>query len=231
MLGCCLFRKDLSTLKNYTLMTLKPIVLSVILGLSTIGILGELTTAARADSPITSTPFSEAYQDYKIVKAAKRLGVLTLEMAEYLSSPSNPIDVKAAIINGLSWKFEGKQNALLYRYYLGLKYGSPIEKLTPNFLTPDEVFSLGYLTVMDNYFRPEKAVLLLESAQKRKPKSQTIAMVTALTQAQIAMGSDWCRAWRLIDSSAQNSKFEADLRPQAKVIILDYMKGYQSSCK
>jgi hypothetical protein len=231
MLGGCSFRKGLSALRNNTSMTLKPLVLSVIWGLSTFGMLEGLTAPARADSPITSTPFSEAYQDYNIVKAAKRSGVLTIEMAEYLSSPSNPVDIKAAIINGLSWKFEGKKNALLYRYYLGLKYGSTIEQLTPNFLTPDEVFSLGYLTVMDDYFKPQKALLLLESAQKRKPKSLTIAMVTALTQAQIALNSDWCRVWRLIDGPAQNSKFESDLRPQAKAIILDYMKGYQSSCK
>jgi hypothetical protein len=218
-------------LKNKTLMTLKPLVLSILWGLSTLGMLEGLTAPARADSPITSTPFSEAYQDYNIVKAAKRSGILTVEMAEYLSSPTNPVDIKAALINGLSWKFEGKKNALLYRYYLGLKYGSTIEQLTPNFLTPDEVFSLGYLTVMDDYFKPQKALLLLESAQKRKPKSLTIAMVTALTQAQIALDSDWCRVWRLIDAPAQNSKFESDLRPQAKAIILDYMKGYQSSCK
>jgi hypothetical protein len=218
-------------LKTNKIMTPKSFILSFLLSFSTLGILGGLTDPARADSPITSTPFSEAYQDFKIVKAAKRSGILTIEMAEYLSSPSNPVDVKAALINGLSWKFEGKQNALLYRYYLGLKYGSSIEQLTPNFLTPDEVFSLGYLTVMDDYFKPEKAILLLESAQKRKPKSLTIAMVTALSQAQIALSSDWCRVWRLIDAPTQNSKFQSDLRPQAKAIILDYMKGYQSSCK
>jgi hypothetical protein len=63
MLGGCSFRKGLSALKNNTSMTLKPLVLSVIWGLSTFGILGGLTAPARADSPITSTPFSEAYQD------------------------------------------------------------------------------------------------------------------------------------------------------------------------
>jgi hypothetical protein len=117
--------KDLSALKNKTLMTLKPLAFSILFGFSTIGTLGGLTAPVWADSPITSTPFSEAYQDYNIVKAAKRSGVLTVEMAEYLSSPSNPVDIKAALINSLSWKFEGKKNALLYRYYLGRSISAP----------------------------------------------------------------------------------------------------------
>jgi hypothetical protein len=79
---------------------------------------GVFASPSRADSPITSTPFSEAYQDYEIVQKAQKAGILDLEMAQYLSSRSAPIDVKAAVINALSWKIEGKQNATLYRYFL-----------------------------------------------------------------------------------------------------------------
>ncbi|HHT9109297.1 MAG TPA: hypothetical protein ACFYD9_11675, partial [Candidatus Wunengus sp. YC64] len=77
------------------------------------------------------------------------------------SSPENPIDVKAAVINGLSWRFEGKNNAELYAYYLALLYHLSITELDTAFLSADEIFCLGYLTVMDDYFHPEYAIQLL----------------------------------------------------------------------
>lgn len=54
-----------------------------------------------ADSPITSTDFYRAYTDVSIVKTAKEKGVMDKEIANYLHSSKNPIDVKAAVINAL----------------------------------------------------------------------------------------------------------------------------------
>lgn len=54
---------------------------------------------ASADSPITSTEFYEAYMDVKMVQRAHLQSVLGFEIAEFLSSPENPIDEKAAVIN------------------------------------------------------------------------------------------------------------------------------------
>src|SRR3990172_12490499 len=76
----------------------------------------------HADSPITATKFYEAYLDVKMVERAHLEGVMGLEIAEFLSSPENSIDVKTAVINALSWKFDGKNNAELYAYYLALLY-------------------------------------------------------------------------------------------------------------
>lgn len=52
-----------------------------------------------ADSPITSTNFSVAYEDIFIVQRASEAAYLTEELIEYLDNPNNPIDVKAALIN------------------------------------------------------------------------------------------------------------------------------------
>jgi hypothetical protein len=191
---------------------------------------GLTTFPSLADSPLTSTPFSEAYQDYELVQRAKRAGILDLDMAAYLSSVSAPVDIKAALINALSWDINGKNNALLYRYFLGVKYGKTIAVLDPATLTADEVFSLGYLTALDDYFRPEKALPFLKTAQSRKPESLTVALVLGLTQAQAAFDSNWCLMWRRVKAPATNTDLQPDLRPQAKAIILDYMQGYESSC-
>jgi hypothetical protein len=48
MLGGCSFRKGLPALKNNTLMTLKPLTLSVIWGLSTFGMFGGLTAVSNS---------------------------------------------------------------------------------------------------------------------------------------------------------------------------------------
>ncbi|WP_146242273.1 hypothetical protein [Acaryochloris thomasi] len=203
----------------------------ILVSISAAALLLNVATPSRADSPITSTNFSEAYQSYDIVKRAKETGTLDLEMAEYLSSPSTPIDIKAALINALSWNIEGKRNAMQYRQYLGLTYNQPMEELRLDQLSDDELFSLGYLTVMDDYFKPEKAQPYLEAAQQRKPKSYTVAMVNALTQAQAALDSDRCQVWRVTEKVVNNSTLDQDLKPAAQKIILDYMRVYEESCR
>src|SRR3990170_773368 len=128
----------------------------------------------HADSPITATKFYEAYMDVKMVERAHLEGVMGLEIAEFLTSPENPIDVKAAVINALSWRFDGKSNAELYAYYLALLYHVSITELDTEFLSADEIFCIGYLTAMDDYFHPEKALPILEEAYKTMGNSFTV---------------------------------------------------------
>jgi hypothetical protein len=187
--------------------------------------------AIYGDSPITSTPFSQAYLDVEMVKEAKEEGLMSLEIAEYLSSTSNPVDVKAAVINALSWDVEGKSNAELYLYYLALSYRTPIDDLDIDALNGDELFSLGYLTVMDDYFNPDEAIQLLEKASAKRRDSFTVSIVLALTKAQKAMESDWCEVWKLTDGVLGNKKLKQDLRPRARKIIVDYMSLYKDDCK
>jgi hypothetical protein len=74
--------------------------------------------AARADSPVTSTPIADAYSDVPMVGAA-RTGAMTPAIADFLYS-SAPIDQKAAVVNALGWSTDGKSNARLYaRHALG----------------------------------------------------------------------------------------------------------------
>lgn len=184
-----------------------------------------------ADSPITATDFYEAYLDVKMVQRAHLEGVMGIEIAEFLSTPENPIDAKAAVINALSWRFEGKNNAELYTYYLGLLYHMPITELDTDFLSADEIFCLGYLTAMDNYFHPENAIPLLEEAHKLMKDSFTVSIVLALAKAQIAFEMDWCEVWKLIERVLENRALKQDLRPEATKIIVDYMILYKDYCE
>ena len=177
----------------------------------------------RADSPLTSTPFSDAYLDVPIIREAKQAGVMNERFADYLSSPMVPIDRKAALVNALSWRFEGKHNAVIYSDYLTARYPRMARKLP----TPDEMLCLGYLAELDDYFNPRKALPLLEFAREGNTRSFTIAIICALCQAQVALESDWAEVWRATRRVELNRRLVQDLRPEAKRIIFDYMNTYR----
>ncbi len=191
-----------------------------------------VSVKVHADSPVTSTPFSDAYMDIEIVIKAKATGVLDSEMAGYLSSKKNPIDKKAAVINALSWRYGGKDNTDRYVAYLEKVYSVSPEKLDINSVRVDEIFCLGYLTLMDDYFHPEKALPLLEKAGKKMKDSLTVSMILAIARAQYVTDADadWCELWKLTEDVLQNKELKCDLRPRAKKIILDYMTLYKDDC-
>ena len=188
-------------------------------------------TISHADSPITATGLYKAYLDVKMVERDHLEGVMGLEIAEFLTSPENPIDVKAAVINALSWRFEGKNNAELYAYYLALLYHVSITKLDTEFLSADEVFCMGYLTAMDDYFHPEKALPLLWEAHKMMENSFTVSIILALARGQAVMEYDWCEVWRLTEQVLKNKELKQDLRPEATKRIVDYMILYKEYCE
>ena len=196
-----------------------------------LNVLFSFPTTSHADSPITATKFYEAYLDVKMVERAHLEGVMGLEIAEFLTSPEKPIDVKAAVINALSWRFDGKNNAELYAYYLALLYHVSVAELDTEFLSVDEIFCMGYLTAMDDYFHPEKALLLLEEAHKVMKESFTVSIILALTRGQKAMDYDWCEVWRLTEEVLKNKELRQDLRPEAIKMIMDYMILYKEYCK
>src|SRR3990170_4124686 len=187
--------------------------------------------ASHADSPITATGFYEAYMDVKMVKRAHLEGVMGLEIAEFLTSPENPIDVKAAVINALSWRFDGKNNVELYACYLALLYHVSLIEIDTAFLSADEIFCMGYLMVMDDYFHPEKALPLLEEAHNMEKDSFAVSIILALAKAQRAFDSDWCEVWKLTEEVLKNKELKQDLRHEATKMIVDYMILYKEYCE
>ena len=184
-----------------------------------------------ADSPVTSTAFYTAYLEYQQVKDANKAGVLTKELAHYLVGQENPLGIKAAVINGLSWDLNGKRNAQVFKGYLASKYGVGARYLKLGRLSADELFSLGYLTLLDDYFKPQKAIPILELASRKKSTSYTIAVVLSLARAQKAINSDWCEIWYQYDKVNKDPLLNRDLRAEAIEIIMNYMHLYKKYCE
>jgi len=210
-------------------MQIKSTLMKIIKSLISIVIIAlTCSNLSFADSPITSTPFYKAYLDYDIVTQAHESGVMDEEFANYLHSKENPIDVKAAVINALSWDFNGKKNADIY---CSLIFYKTIKEIKNTKLSGDDLFCVGYLLVMDNYFKPERGIPFLNKAVKKLKSSYTVAMINALAEAQKAMDSDWCEVWNLIEDVIEDKNLEQDIKEGAVEIILDYMRGYEEFCE
>jgi hypothetical protein len=177
-----------------------------------------------ADSPLTSTGFSEAYMDVSIVKEASNKGVIDTNIAKYLSDAGNPIDVKAAVINALSWSVDGKNNAEKYSKEI---YKTSLSKLKINNLNGDQLFCIGYLLALDDYNNTGNALKYLKLSEQKINNSFTVSVIRALIQAQDSQDG----LWKSIQSVCQNSKLKQDMREDAVHIILDYMacEGIQVS--
>lgn len=183
-----------------------------------------ISLTVYADSPITSTRFSDTYLDFDIVQKAKNSGVMDNEIAQYLSSPNNPIDVKAAVINALGWNIDGKDNAEKYTNFI---YKKSVEELNVSELNGNDSFCIGYLLALDNYFEPENAIPLLENANKALSKSLTVSLITAVVKSQSALhlGKTYT-VWGGIKQVLDNKELNYDMRPGAIKIITDYVQSY-----
>jgi hypothetical protein len=183
----------------------------------------------HADSPITSTAFYSAYYENAIVVKAHTDGVINDSIADDLLNDKVAIDVKAAIINALSWNIDGKQNATLLMPYIQKKYktsGEPDIKI----LSADDLFCLGYLTIMDNYFQTDKPLQLLALARQKKPKSYTVNIILALVEAQKAMDTDFCRVYKICEEVRKNYSLTQDMKMDALNIIFGYIADYKEYC-
>lgn len=184
-----------------------------------------------ADSPLTSTEISKAYEDLEIVKSALNSeGEITTEIMDYLSDSDNPTDVKIAAINALSWDIGGKSNSDIFFDYLKKKYNY---KITGDFIqkgNSSDLICMAYLKALDNYFDVDEAILFAQAAKLKNNKSYTINIITALIEAQKAMAYDWCHVFKLTDNVRSDNSLIMDMNKNAIDIIFEYMDLYEDEC-
>jgi hypothetical protein len=199
--------------------------------LSALCLLG-LALPVRADSPLTSTPFSQSYTDLPAVQQATLSHELSSELITFLSQAETPLDQKLAVVNALGWNLNGQHNHQRWLGYLRQHYQHP--SATPEQLpmTAEEQLLLGYLMAMDNYFEPRPGLLWLRRGARQLWQSQAAQWILALTEAQdyINRPDIWCQAWLPIRQTLKNPDLKQDLRPSAQKIIVDYMRAYQDAC-
>jgi len=180
----------------------------------------------QADSPLTSTPFHDDYTDVDIVLKAEQLNIVNKEISDYLHKESNPLDIKAAVINALGWEANGN-----YERYCQLVFNRLIIEADITGLNKGDAFTIGYLIAMENYLSPNKALAFLKRAKELDKESFTINIIYNLVRAQIVMEKDFCKVWRYTNKVFNNKSLNDDMRSDARKIIYDYVALYKKNCK
>ena len=180
---------------------------------------------AWADSPLTSTNFWTAYKDVPEVATAHDIERLNTKLGYYLLSNAS-IDKKAAVINALSWDFNGRQNAQLFTEILGQKYKTSDPVQINKRMTAEERFCLAYLTSLDDYFHVDAALDLARQARRQLGSSFTVSIVTELIEAQKNF-SGGTPLWNYVAPVLNDKKLKQDLRPAGRKVIFDYMALYK----
>jgi len=180
---------------------------------------------ALADSPITSTPIHEAYQDIGLVaKASAENAVFDTDMLAFLADAAKPIDQKVALCSALGWQMKGK--AKRFSDHLSKR-----PNWNPKQMSGDEMLVLSYLMALDDYNNMDLPLALVSKALARNKQSYTYRMIHALILAQKQFDSNWCKVFTTVAAVERNKSFRQDLRNQAVNIIFDYINLYQESCE
>lgn len=186
--------------------------------------------ALQADSPLTSTPFHEAYLDVRMVRYAQEKGKMDKKIARFLLKKKKSIAVKAAVINALGWDPDGQNNAEIFLPYLLQKRKISAENPDWSQLGAADLMCMGYLMAMDDYFDCEAAEKVLLTARERDPKSFTVALVHSLVLAQVMFDSDWCMVWRVVAETVADGRLDREMNEFAVEIVMEYIGLYEESC-
>ena len=187
-------------------------------------------TATWADSPLTSTNFAVAYSDHPMVQMAceEMQGSIPTTLLNFLANKNEPVDVRLAVINKLGWNFDGtSMGAQLGEYLMG-RYKVKNEAKLVKKLDAGTMAVYAYAKAMSNYFDVKAASELGHKAVKKdKNKSFSVAMASALIDAQIYLDSDWSMVYKVVADVLHDGSLHLDMRQEAIDNIMDYINLYK----
>ena len=187
-------------------------------------------TSSRADSPLTSTNFADAYSDHQMVQMANEFMQydISTTLLNFLSDKNAPVDVRLAVINKIGWNFDGTTiGSQLYDYLKG-RYHAKDEKKLAKKLDAGTLAVYAYAKAMSNYFDVKAACELGHQAVKKdKSKSFSVAMAVALIDAQNYMDSDWSMVYKAVADVLHDGTLKLDMRQEAIDAIMEYINLYK----
>ena len=186
-------------------------------------------TAAWADSPLTSTHFADAYSDHEMVQMANELmqNEIPTTLLNFLANKNEPVDVRLAVINKIGWNFDGTSVGEQLGQYLMGRYKAQNEKKLVKKLDAGTLAVYAYAKAMSNYFDVKAASELGHQAvKKNKNKSFSVAMASALIDAQVYLDSDWSMVYKVVADVLHDGSLHLDMRQEAIDNIMEYINLY-----
>ena len=199
-------------------MTMKRIITAITLMLA--------FTAAWADSPLTSTHFADAYADHPMVQMADEMmqNDIPTSLLNFLADKNAPVDVRLAVINKLSWNFDGTSVVKQLCHYCMGRYKVKNEAKLAKKLDAGTLAVYAYAKAMSDYFNVKDACELGHKAlKKNKKKSFSVAMASALIDAQNYMDSDWSMVYKVVADVLHDGSLRLDMRQEAIDSIMEYI--------
>ncbi len=186
-----------------------------------------------ADSPLTSTDFAEKYNDHPMVQMAQKLvnesdTTIPVSMLDFLADKASPIDVRLAVINAISWNFEGKTSGDQLFEYLSKRHKANTPEKLAQKLDAGTLAVYAYAKAMSNYFDVKEAQELGHKAVKKdKNKSFSVAFITSLIDAQVYLDSDWSMVYKVMNDVLHDGSLHLDMRQEAIDSVMEYINLYK----
>ena len=184
-----------------------------------------------ADSPLTSTEFYVAYQDYAIVnKARQQNGVLTEYFLNYIVEHPKDYAINLAIINAIGWDYDvahnndDNSNYTLFETYLKRKFNCNSVEVICQKCDANILMCLAYNKALTYYFDVTEALDIAAIALKKDSKSRILNIIYSLIYAQDA---DWSKRARVVREACFDNILRNDCNQQTIDIVWDYMKSYE----
>ena len=188
-------------------------------------------TAGWADSPLTSTHFADAYSDHPMVQMAceEMQYDISTTLLNFLANKNEPVDVRLAVVNKIGWNFDGTTvGAQLGEYLMG-RYGAKNEAKLVKKLDAGTLAVYAYAKAMSNYFDVKAACELGHQAvKKNKNKSFSVAMISALIDAQVYLDSDWGMIYKVVADVLHDGSLHLDMRQEAIDSVMEYIGEYKN---
>ena len=185
--------------------------------------------ASWADSPLTSTHFSKAYEDHPMVQKAAQAGEeIPVEILNFLADANSPVDVRMAVVNAIGWDSDGKTASKQFEQFMLQRYGAKNEKELARRLNAETLAVYAYEKAMSDYFNVKDAKrLAAQAAKKNTDKSFSVAMVDVLVKCQYYLDNNGIgKIGKTARALVANKNYNRDMRQEAVDIIMEYLDLY-----
>ncbi len=181
-----------------------------------------------ADSPLTSTRFYQHYIDNPLVYEASETHDLSWDMAEYILDANNPVAIKVAIVNALSWGDKAESNyAGLVSIAMDVKQPPSASKLF-NVLDGKTLICFAYMKALSDYFDVKEALKIAKMAQKKDKDSYCVNFIAALILSQDNFRQEkWEKIYSVLDEVNNTTWRNDDLSDEAAASVMEYINEYR----
>lgn len=188
--------------------------------------------ASWADSPLTSTNFSNAYSEHPMVVMADEYDPLgdpiPEKLLKFLTNKKSPIDVRLAVVNNIKWGSEGNDGFMQLTEALMRRYKAKDEFELTEKLDAKTLAVYAYAMAMNNrYELNEPNRLAHEAVEKDKEHSFSVAMACALIEAQVHFDGSMYKIYPTVAEVVNDNTLKRDMRQSAIDIIMEYIVLYK----